>query len=216
MGAMTFPLSDPAAIWIVIPVKPLAEGKARLMLAELERVEANRAFLDHVLAVARAAVVRDHVVVVSRDEAVLAIARRAGARAVREEQGRDLNDALASGAAFARARGARGILSVFADLPYLTRQDLEAMVAAFDGCNLVIAPDEAGTGSNALLMAPNAIAYRHGADSFWRHLDAARASATPFRVVRRTGLMRDIDLPAQFEALRATLRPPRVHHHHHH
>ena len=197
------------ALWIVLPVKPLAEGKSRLMPGGADRHAINQAFCHHVMHVACQTIAPEHVVVVSRDEAVLAMGRRAGARALREGEG-DLNDALAFGAGFARARGASGILSLFADLPFLTRGDLLAMISAFDGTNLVIAPDEDGSGSNALLMAPGALPYRHGPGSFWRHLDAARETSCAFGIIRREGLMCDIDVPAHLARLPAT----RPHEHH--
>lgn len=190
-------------IWVVIPVKPFAQGKSRLSLPLDDRFAINRAFFDHVLAVSRDVVPGRNILVISRDEAALAAARRGGARALREEEEGDLNDALAIGAQHADQRGARGTLSLFADLPYLGADDLEAMISAFDGDNLVIAPDERGSGSNAMLMAPGAFPYRHGTASFWRHLDAARERGAGFDVIRRSGLMRDIDTPADLAALRA-------------
>lgn len=196
-----------AAIWAVIPVKPFGEGKSRLGLPDGERAEANRAFLEHVLMTAAAVLPPSRIVIVSRDEAALAMGRRMGARGLCERDEGDLNDALATGAGFAGSRGADGVLSLFADLPSLCAQDLYAMLAAFTGGNVVIAPDEIGSGTNALLMPPNRLPYRHGPDSLWRHLDAAREARLPFSIVRRDGLMRDVDTPAQFAALPA--RTPR-------
>ncbi|MDB5706600.1 MAG: cofC [Sphingomonas bacterium] len=199
-----------AAIWAVIPVKPFDEGKSRLGLIGDARATTNRAFLDHVLGTALAVLPAGNVVVVSRDETALAVARRAGARGLYEPDEGDLNDALAIGAKFAGERGAAGVLSLFVDLPDLAPQDIRSMISEFTGDNLVIAPDEKGSGSNALLMVPNALPYRHGQDSLWRHLDAARETKTPFAIVRRPGLMRDVDTPAQYASIAE--RSARVYH----
>ena len=186
------------AIWAVIPVNAFVIGKSRLGLEGEARVAANRGFLDHVLTVVASVLDVGNIVVISRDEDALAMARREGARTVLEGAESDLNDALTAGARFAGERGALGVLSIFTDLPDLAAADLNAMIAAFTGDNLVIAPDEQGSGSNALLMVPNALPYRHGPNSLWRHLEAAREAHAPFAIVRRPGLMRDIDTPAQY------------------
>ena len=188
-------------IWIVVPVKPYETGKSRLRLALAERIAVNRAFFEHVLRTAAAVVDPSRVVIVSGSDEILGTARRFGARSVREDGHATLNDSLAKGAAFAGVRGADGVLSLFADLPYLDSGDLTAMIAPFVGGNLIIAPDEAGSGTNALLMAPNALPYRHQSDSFWLHLSAAREASMPFNIVRRSGLMRDIDTPEHFAEL---------------
>jgi 2-phospho-L-lactate guanylyltransferase len=195
-------------IWAVIPVKPFALGKSRLALGEGERAAINRGFLTHVLGVAAAVLPASHIVIVSHDEDALAMARAAGARALREDGVGGLNDALAQGARFADERGAQGVLSLFTDLPDLTPDDLHAMLGAFSGGNLVLAPDEQGSGTNAMLMPPNRVPYRHGADSLWRHLEAARDAQVDFALVRRTGLMRDVDTADQLRVART--EPSRV------
>lgn len=184
-------------IWAVVPVKPFIAAKSRLALPAAQRATIARDLFRHVCGVVGDVLPRHRTIVVSRDGAVLAMARAAGMRALREEPHDDLNDALGSGAAYAQERGAAGVLSVFTDLPDLGADDLEAMIAAFTATNLVIAPDVAGSGTNAMLMAPRLIPYRHGPDSFWHHLAAAREGCLDLAVVARPGLMQDLDTPAQ-------------------
>lgn len=195
------------SIWAAIPVKPFDIGKSRLGLVGDARTLTNRAFLDHVLGVAGAVLPTDHIVIVSHDEAALAVAHGAGAHGLREPEGGGLNEALTAAAAFAAGHGATAVLSLFADLPELAPEDLRAMIAAFAGDNLVIAPDDKDSGSNALLMRPNALPYRHGPDSLSRHLDAARMAHVAVSVIRRPGLMRDVDTPAQYSAVASGSRP---------
>jgi len=189
------------SLWTVIPVKAFHLGKSRLNLPDAQRVQVNRAFLRHVLDTATAVVRPDHVVVVSCDEQALTMARRAGARAVRESHPGDLNEALTQGAQFASDRGADAVLSLFCDLPDVAPDDVRAMIDAFAPDTVVLAPDESGTGTNAILMAPNHLPYRHGPNSLWRHLNAAREARLSFQIVRREGLARDIDTPSQWLAM---------------
>lgn len=192
-------------IWAVIPVKPLALGKSRVGLPSGQRVRINEALLRHVVATTAKALSAAHVVVVSRDERALTIARQMGARSVREDELADLNDALASGARFAADRGAEAVLSLFSDLPHVAVADIHAMLEAFTRDNVVMAPDERGIGTNAMVMKPNHLPYRHGANSLWRHVEAARETGTSFSLVRRDGLMHDLDTAEQFAALRMSL-----------
>jgi 2-phospho-L-lactate/phosphoenolpyruvate guanylyltransferase len=201
-------------VWAVIPAKPFAVGKSRIALAGADREALNRRFLHHVLSVACEVLPARRVVVVSRDEQALMLARSAGARALREDKESDLNHALAMGARFAEVRGARGVLSLFTDLPYLEPDDLERMIGEFDGRNLVIAPNEEGGGSNALLMAPGAIPYAHGTGSFWRHVASATEAKAELAVVERRGLARDVDTVEQLSAYLADpkIQDLRIHH----
>lgn len=187
--------------WAVIAAKPLHLGKSRLRLPDDQRVSINRAFLLHVLETVTMVLPPLHVVVISSDERVLMLARRAGARALPESPHGDLNIALSQGARFAAARGAGAVLSIAADLPGLSPDDLHAMMHAHASNDLVLAPDEHGTGTNAMVMAPNRLPYRHGPGSLWRHLEAAREAELRFVILRREGLMRDVDLPDQLPAL---------------
>lgn len=184
-------------LWAVLPVKPLAEGKSRLALPPAERIACNRFFFRHALDVLSRAMGADRVVVVSRDPEVLGASRRAGAHALPEKADGDLNAALTAGAIVAARHGAGAVLTIAADLPGLTADDIAHLVIsrAEDG-TIAIAPDVAGAGTNALLMPPLAIPYRYGANSFWAHLEAAQAGGHGFAIVRTPGLAEDVDWPA--------------------
>lgn len=184
-------------LWAVLPVKPLAEGKSRLALPAAERIACNRFFFRHALDTLARSLSAERIVVVSRDPEVLEASRQAGAHALPEKVGGDLNDAMTSGAIFAARQGAGAVLTIAADLPGLAEDDIAHLIAArTDAGTIVIAPDVAGSGTNALLMPPLAIPYRYGPSSFWAHLEAASAAGYGFRVVRRPGLAEDVDWPA--------------------
>ena len=82
------------------------------------------------------------------------LARRAGAAVVREAQGaNNLNRALALAAAHTRAHGAGRMLVLPCDLPELTAESLHEFAgAAQPPRHMLLAPDAAGTGTNALLV----------------------------------------------------------------
>ncbi|MBM6577807.1 2-phospho-L-lactate guanylyltransferase [Microvirga sp. SRT01] len=189
-------------LWLIVPAKPFRDGKSRLCLPAWQRAALNRAFLHHVLTTAAQVIPPERTVVISRDPDVLSQARRHDVRALPEAADSDLNDALGCAATFAASRGATHILSLFTDLPQLTVGDVQALLAAASSDRaVVIAADKAGGGTNAMLMPACLFPYSHGAGSFWRHLSTTREAGHAVAVLRRPGLMADVDEPGQMEAL---------------
>ena len=106
------------SFWAIVPVKPLVLGKSRLaeVLTPGEREDLNRRLLVHTLETLSAVSEIENVLVVSRDQAVLALARDHGARTVRESGAPQLNVALARATLVAQNSATRGVLIVPADL----------------------------------------------------------------------------------------------------
>ncbi|WP_238147034.1 2-phospho-L-lactate guanylyltransferase [Rhizorhabdus dicambivorans] len=170
------------------------------VLSKKERIALNFKFLYRTFLVGIQVFPPHLITVVSRSDAQLKAARIAGAHAL-PERGESLNDALLQGAQDAVARGATAILSLSSDLPYLEAADLRAMLEA--PADVAIATDEAGLGTNALLLRPAlAIPYRYGAGSLAAHRAAAEAAGLRVAVVERPGLARDVDIPADLDLLR--------------
>ena len=100
-----------------------------------------------------------------------------------------------------RIMGRAAMLIVSADLPLLTAEDLEAMVAPWQaGADLVLAPDRRERGTNAMLvnepeLFPYAFGEVLGPGSFHTHRDQAIGHDLKVVEVRRPGLELDIDLP---------------------
>jgi 2-phospho-L-lactate guanylyltransferase len=172
-------------------------------LTQVERQRLNQRFFRQTLDVAAAVVGRERALVVSCSEPLLSIARSLSFETLLETAPHGLNAALTQAANAARQRGATGVLSVSCDLPFLIPDELRALLdVAHQGDGLAIASDRAGTGTNALVMAPiGAISYRYGIGSFAAHQDAARAAGLTLNVVRRAGLSFDIDTPDDFEQM---------------
>jgi 2-phospho-L-lactate guanylyltransferase len=187
--------------YILIPVRPFEEGKTRLatVLGPAERTALNRRFFDHVFGVACQAVGPARCIVVSRSAEVRDLAEAAGARAV-VETGNDLNAALTQGAGEVPAGEAVLVLST--DLPGLGVDDVEAMIEAGEGADVVIAPDSSGMGTNALFLRRSGlIPFQYGHNSFSGHSSAVVVAEQTLRRVDRSGLAMDIDTPEQLAEL---------------
>lgn len=183
---------------IIIAVRPVDDGKSRLAaaLSPAQRTALNLRLFNHVLTVATASLPAAQCLVISRSADLLRRAANVGAQPVREEAS-SLNGALEQAAAVATADGASAILSLSTDLPMLDINDVRAMLDAVPRGGIAIAPDEGGSGTNALLLSPPAlIPYRYGPGSFSAHSAAAHAAGITPVIVRRPGLAIDIDTPA--------------------
>lgn len=190
-------------LWAIVPVKPLRRGKSRLstVLSQEERATLNSRLLAHTLDTLSEIPEIEHVLVVSRDQAALALARDHGARTVQENGAPQLNLALARATIVAKHYATRGVLVVPADLPLITPEDVQVMLAhANDPPVVVVAPDRHRQGTNALLVCPvGMIDYDFGPDSFQRHCRRAELAGARLEVVDLPSLALDVDLPEDLE-----------------
>ena len=195
--------------WAIVPVKPLQRGKSRLaeVLTQEERLDLNRRLLAHTMDTLTAIPDIEHVLVISRDQAALALARDYGARTVQEHGAPQLNIALTRATIVARTYATRGVLILPADLPLITPEDIQILLArAVDPPVVVIAPDRRRQGTNALLVCPaGVIEYAFGPGSFQRHCARARQAGAHLEICELPSLALDMDLPEDLELVSETL-----------
>ncbi len=192
-------------LWAIVPVKPFSQSKSRLStcLSAEERAALSERMLIHTLQVLSHVPELEGIVVVSRDKRAQALAARYGAHMLMERGGAGLNPALKYATRIVAAYRASAVLVLPADLPLLTRQAVEALIAPADPPPVVVlAPDQRGSGTNALLMAPPEIMdYAFGPNSLSRHKARARKSGARLEVIHLRTLALDIDLPEDLETL---------------
>jgi len=195
-------------LWAIVPVKPLRRGKSRLaeVLTQDERADLNRRLLAHTLDTLTTIPEIEHVLVISRDQAALALAREYGARTVQENGAPHLNTALTRATILARNYATRGVLIIPADLPLLTPEDVQAILdRANDPPVVVVAPDRRRQGTNALLVCPaGLIEYEFGPGSFQRHCSLARKAGARLEICELPSLALDMDLPEDLDLVSET------------
>jgi len=211
-------------IWAIIPVKAGHESKSRLahLLTAEERAEVIRSFLSRTLALLNQAPAVAQTLVVSRDPAVLALARRYSALALFEEGVPGLNSAVTQAVRVATAGQATAALILPADLPFIQIEDVAMMLAAGGAmsgheCNggsglppiMAICPDRDNQGTNALLISlPADFVFQYGPRSFQRHCQEAHRLGLSSQVVDSPGLTFDLDTEADWHVYRATVKLP--------
>jgi 2-phospho-L-lactate guanylyltransferase len=183
----------------LVPLKRLDYAKTRLatVLDPPGRVRVMRALLDHTLAQVQAAPSVATVTLVSSAAEAPAIAKAHGV-AHFDDRGLPWNDALA--AAIAEAVRAEAVAIVSADLPLLTTEDVEQLVAALREHGAVIArATDAGT--NAVAMHPaGAMRTTFGSrGSAALHAELARAAGLTPVIVDVEGLAHDLDTAQDLE-----------------
>ena len=187
----------------VVPVKDLQGTKSRLapILDPGARAGLTLYMMGRVVAAIRASGVED-VCVVSPDRIVLNEAQGRGATPLVQES-RGLNPALEEGLRRALERGASTLVVFPADLPLLEADDVLAVLQAAEEHAVVISPDGARSGTNALLMRPpDALPFTFGPNSFEAHLEAARERSLAVRICERSHLAFDLDTAGELARLK--------------
>ncbi len=204
-------------IWAIIPVKPLYDSKSRLahVLSPDERAALTSQILESTIDVLNSVNEIDRILVVSRDQKALKVARRRGATTYYETDKQGLNSALTRASHIAVAKRANCVLIVPADLPFVTKEEIETMIAQVteevviggngDGdCQnraIAICSDHNADGSNALLVCPPiGFKFQYGPNSYTLHLEEAARLGMSARIVEASGLKCDIDTEEDWRA----------------
>jgi 2-phospho-L-lactate/phosphoenolpyruvate guanylyltransferase len=215
-------------LWLIVPVKPLVQGKSRLssLLSPSERAQLNRVLLEQTLKVAISVNILAGVVVISRDPVVQQFANEQGVMVLAEEtitgetitgetvtgDGVDpdalLNRALSQARHAATRQSADAILVLPVDLPLLTAAEIRSFYEAGRrlGRGMVITASEDGGTNGLFLCPPHAIEFAYGPQSFQRHVHAAQEAALPIEIIHSPALALDLDLPQDLLRWREMVR----------
>ena len=187
-------------IWAVVPIKDFTHAKQRLsgLLAPAQRQELARTMATAVLAALADVPELAGIAVVTVDADAAALARRFGARVMTEGAEDGHTGAVDGARRVLTAEGQAGILTMPGDIPLVTPEEVRAVLAATQPAPaFTIVPAHDELGSNAVLCAPPlSVRLRFGEDSYFPHLDAARAAGITPSIVPLPGIGMDIDHPA--------------------
>ena len=194
----------------LVPVRGLPAGKRRLAaaLSVEQRNSLVRAMLDDVVAALLQAELVDRVAICSRDAAAHEEADRLGVDFLDQaDQRPGYNGAVAR--AQADLAAAAALLIAPADVPLITPDAVDLLIAsAPEGEAVVVAPAHNGGTNGLFLRPPGVIRPAFGPSSARAHAQAAAAAdeaGVPFREARIDVWAYDVDTPADLDLLQAVL-----------
>jgi 2-phospho-L-lactate guanylyltransferase len=187
-----------SGLTFVIPVKPLDAAKTRLsvVLSAEARAALTLTLLERTVGLIRRHFPDRHLLLVTRDERVAALADHP-LTTVLDDRGTDtLNGAMGLAARWTAANGFGALAFLPADLARAEAGDIAALIELAEAPRGVAVAEAADGGTNGLVVRPaDALAFRFGPGSAARHLQAARAAGMPAIGARLDSLIHDIDQP---------------------
>lgn len=194
-------------VWAAVPVKSFTGAKQRTasVLTPEQREVLAATMLEDVLDALAGATRLAGILVNTIDPVATDLATRYGARVVTEGAQDGHTGAVNGMARILAAEGKGGLLTLPGDIPRVTSAEIDAVVAACrQPPSFTIVPAHDELGSNAVLCAPPfSVPLRFGDDSYFPHLEAARAQGIEPTIVRLPGIGLDIDHPADLRAFMA-------------
>ena len=195
-------------IGAVLPVKDTGDAKRRLagFLSAAERQRLALAMAEDVLETLTRVPELSEIVVVTRDQRAIALAKRHGARVLTEPSNDGQSAAVKRAAAVLSREGAEKMLQVPGDVPGASVAEIEAVLAAHgaaggEGPAVTLVPSHDRRGTNCVLCSPpGVLPFAFGHDSFGPHCEAAQAQGIAPRILPLPGLGLDIDTPDDLRA----------------
>jgi 2-phospho-L-lactate guanylyltransferase len=196
--------------WAIVPIKPLNRSKSRLspILNGQQREALSRKMLEMTLTTLKQVQGISGILAISRDNKALTLARSFNIQTVQESGTPELNDALTRATQAVSSWNASSVLILASDIPLMTVQDVEGMLALANhgGKVVVIATDRREEGTNALLVRPpGLIPYQYGTGSFRKHMEGAQKAGVEVKVFRSPTMSLDVDMPEDLIAYREIL-----------
>lgn len=182
-------------VYAVVPVKNLQESKQRLtsVFSPSDRQQLTLTMLGDVLAAAKSSLIEE-IVVSANDPLVRDAAEKFGVSCFSPSE-KGLNAAVDQAADWCKRAGADSIIVLPADIPLLTSQEVNRVLAlAKDDFPLIVLCPSWGWGTNALLeKPPQVISACFGPGSFVEHMRQAYKKCVSIRVFFSVGFSADID-----------------------
>lgn len=196
---------------ILIPVKTFRDSKTRLaphFSADARAALADALCEDFFRVVAQVAD-STRVFVASREPAALERARANGWETIVEPEQISESRSVDAASLWCEATGVRALLRLPMDLPLVTPEDIDAILAAADEApSTILVPSRDGTGTNALLRsAPTLYPSHFGPNSFARHRQEAEHCGARVKVLRNPRIALDIDELDDLRAVAGQARP---------
>lgn len=189
---------------VLIPVKSLSAAKSRLAgyLSLEERKKLMLQMLTHVITTIKSCETLTQIAIVTPDLLVQHLAKQNGIKILHEEKP-GYNEALTYAA---HHENEHPLLTIAADLPLVTTQDILQLITRAQRYDLVLARSKDG-GTNALVTKqPLLIPYLFGQNSFEKYKQEAAKRKLSIGVYQSETIAFDIDTPQDLQVLQEIKR----------
>ena len=191
--------------YILIPVKDLTRAKQRLaaLMTQAERTRLAWAMLENTFAAAAQTRSADRVAIVTLYPPAIALAEKFGMEIILETEQISESASVDFGSREAARRGAEAVLRLPIDLPLITAEDIETVLAADKTePSTVIVPSRDGTGTNAILRRwPTLFPSHFGTGSLAKHIREAEQANATCTLLDLPRIALDIDEPEDVSEL---------------
>lgn len=184
-------------VWALIPVKVLERSKTRLasVLQPQECALLSRAMFMDVLTAMDNARGISNIAVLTNDAEIAKLATQLGHLVIADQSEGELCASLNAAALQISESGADTVVIVPGDLPTITADDIDNLLAKHAG-GISICPAIRDGGTNALICSPpDAMPFQFGSDSAHKHLEQATERGIPHERLPLHAFFRDIDTP---------------------
>ncbi len=194
-------------VWALLPLKDFVNAKQRLsgVLAPHERRHFFQAMVEDVLDVLAGHEAITQTLIVSDDPSAKLLAEHYAVKYWPEQSlaGTGLNGVVSTVAQRLQRQGVDSLLVVHGDLPLLSADQLNQLIAAHVAAPAVtLAPDRHGQGSNCMLCSPPAVVdFHYGEQSYQQHQAACADRGVRFNALTLPGIACDIDTPEDLMVL---------------
>jgi len=191
---------------ILIPVKHLARAKQRLAgwFDQETRTQLAQTMLLDVCETVAQVLHRMPVSLVTNDPFAMDLARQFHFEIMADHDNPGETEAIARATRVCVARGAESTLVIPGDIPLITAQELEQILAAAPDEGSLLVPAADGRGTNAALRRPaDLFPLSFGNDSFRPHLAAAQGMGKTCVTLNLPGIALDVDNPSDLRDLAA-------------
>ncbi len=190
-------------MWAIVPIKTFERAKQRLanVLTEEERRSLMLAMARDVLTCLSKAKNLAGILIVSRTVEADVLASAFSTERFAESPDANLAEALTQATDYLLEHfNASGVFIVPADVPGISTEEVDALIASNTGVTLL--PDTDKVGTNGLICSPpNAIPFIFDGKSFKPHADAAFNSGLTPHIIPGSCFALDIDTPNDLQTL---------------
>lgn len=180
----------------VLPLKELTQSKTRLadLLSPEQRQQLFRAMAEDVVTALSKSSGFDQKVVVTGDRELSQLALSHGLKVVSEQSCKGHSAAALLGIEAVLANTAELVVLIPGDCPAVTPESIQQLAESVTTNQVSIAPDRAGSGTNALALSPpSLITPSFGEDSFARHTQLALGAGAAVNTFENLELACDVD-----------------------